>query len=82
MTIHQLVTRPAAISAEVVAVLEDYLQMAKRGEITAIAVAAVEPGGTVVHQASASDQQVLLLGAVTRLLHRMQINADEVTDVV
>lgn len=56
--------------------------MAKRGEITAIAVAAVEPGGTVVHQASASDQQVLLLGAVTRLLHRMQINADEVTDVV
>jgi hypothetical protein len=80
VTVHQLVTRPAAISTEVVTILEDYLQMAKQGEITAIAIAAVELSGAAVHQASSSDHQMQLLGAVTRLLHRMHINADEATD--
>ena len=82
MTVHQLVTRPAKISAEAVALLEQFLQMAKQGDITAVAVAAVERDGGAVHEASASDQQMLLLGSVTRLLHRMQINADKETNVV
>lgn len=79
MIVHQLVTRPQTISAEVVDLLERYLQLAKQGDIVMVAVAAVEPGGAAVHEASASDQHMLLLGAVTRLLHRMHINADEGT---
>jgi hypothetical protein len=77
--IHQLVTRGEKISEETLAILEDYLEMAKRGEIVAVAVCAVCPDGTATHQAGANDYQVTLLGAVSRLLHRMQISADSVT---
>jgi hypothetical protein len=77
MSVHKLITRPAAISAETVELLESFLQMAKKGEITAVALASVQPDGTGVHEATSSDQQLLLLGSVTRLLHRMHINADE-----
>ena len=77
--IHRLVTRRETISKETVAVLEDYLEMAKRGEIVAVAVCGVMPDGAVTHQASSTDHQITLLGGVSRLLHRMQMNADSVT---
>lgn len=80
MTIHQLVTRHEEISREVVSILEDYLEMAKQGEITSVAIAAVLSDGAVMHQASTTDQQPILLGAVTRLLHRMNLNADDETE--
>jgi hypothetical protein len=79
----KLVTRPEKISAEAVDMLEHYLQRAKNGEITAVAIVAIEPNGSATHQATSSDHWVALLGAVTRLLHRMQLHADERTrDVV
>jgi hypothetical protein len=77
--IHQLVTRREEISKEAVSILEDYLEMAKRGEIVALAVCAIAPDGAAMHQASSNDNQVTLLGAVGRLLHRMHIVADSVT---
>jgi hypothetical protein len=77
--IHQLVTRREEISKETVGILEDYLEMAKRGEIIAVAICAIAPDGAATHQASANDHQITLLGAVGRLLHRMNTNADSVT---
>lgn len=74
--IHKLVTRQNEISKEAVAILEDYLEMAKCGTINAVAICGVMNDGAVTHQASSTDQQLILLGGVTRLLHRMQLNAD------
>jgi hypothetical protein len=77
--LHTLVTRKDEISEEAIAILKDYLAMAERGEILAVAVCGAMPNGGVTHQASSTDQQMVLLGGVTRLLHRMNINADTVT---
>lgn len=74
--LHRLVTRREAISAETVQILDKFLQMAKRGEIVSAMIVGLGPDGTAHHEGSASDQQVTMLGAVSRLLHRMQINAD------
>lgn len=79
MQIHKLVTRQNEISKETIGILEDYLEMAKRGEIIAIAVCGVMSDGAVTHQSSSSDNQMTLLGGVGRLLHRMHINADDET---
>jgi hypothetical protein len=75
----RLVTRREEISKETVSILEDFLEMAKRGEIVAVAVCAITPDGAATHQASATDHQITLLGGVCRLLHRMHINADNAT---
>ncbi len=82
MTTIKLITRNEKISQEVIGILRDYLGRAERGELIAIAVCALEPDNTAVHQASSCDNQITLLGAVTRLLHRMQVNADNVTVVI
>jgi len=78
MTI-KLVTRAETISQETVEILKDYLACAERGELTAVAICALRVDNSAVHQASTTDNQVALLGAVTRLLHRMQLNADITT---
>jgi hypothetical protein len=75
----RLVTRSEKISEETVAILEDYLEMAKRGEISAVAVCGLCPDGCVTHQASETDQAMMLIGGVSRLLHRMHMNADKAT---
>jgi ribonuclease PH len=77
--IHRLVTRREEISKEAVEILEDYLEMAKRGEIIAVAICAVLSDGGATHQASSTDHQITLLGAVGRLLHRMHVSSDSVT---
>lgn len=74
--LHQLVTRRAAISAEVVGMLEDYLAQARRGEIVEVALVGIMPDGAIISTASRSEKQVVLIGGVARLMHRMQLNAD------
>ncbi len=78
----ELVTRQQKINQDVVNTLKHYLAMAERGDLICVAIAGVMPDGSGVHEASASDEQVTLLGAVTRLLHRMQINANIATEEV
>ena len=75
-----LVTRNQKLSQETVDILRDYLAMAERGDIVAVAICALEPNNSAIHQASSCDNQVLLVGAITRLLHRMHLNADSKTE--
>jgi len=77
----RLVTRAQQHNEDTVAILEDFLRMAKSGEIIAVAVVGLEPSGASQSQSSATDKIVTLIGAVSRLLHRMHINADEVVTV-
>ncbi len=74
--IHRLVTHQEEISKETVAILEDYLEMAKQGQLIAVAICGLSPDKSATHQASSTDHQITLLGGVARLLHRMHINAD------
>jgi hypothetical protein len=79
----KLVTHQDKTSAETVDILKSYLQKAKEGKIVEVAIAAVEPDGSVTHIASATEHSAIQIGAVVRLLHQMNLRADEVTkDVV
>src|SRR5258708_4150202 len=57
-----LITRPNFQNQETVDIPEDYLRMAKAGEITAIAVVGLTPAGEGIHQASSTDRQLMLIG--------------------
>jgi len=73
----QLITRPSSQNQETVDMLKDYLRMAEAGEIIGIAVVGLCPDGAVNHRASSTDRQMTMIGGVSRLLHRMHLNADE-----
>jgi hypothetical protein len=74
MTVVELKTRPNQVIASVVERLEEVLKDAKEGKITAVAVAAIETGGAVLTSWSETDDFAALLGAVSRLLYRLNVN--------
>lgn len=74
MTVIELKTRPAAINEDVIARLEGILAEARDGKIVAVAIAGVEFDGTIISSWSESDRFGSLLGAVARLLHRLNAN--------
>jgi len=64
----KLVTQQEEIHLDVVGLLEDYLELAKRGEITAIAITALKPGhNSACYGYSAMRRKLSLLGAVDLL---------------
>lgn len=66
-----LKTFAAQTNEATIEILRDYLGQAERGEIVAVAIAAVAPGGASRTQASASDNFQGLLGAMLILQYRM-----------
>jgi hypothetical protein len=79
----KLVTHRDELAVEVVEILERWLQKAKNGQLTSVAIVGLEPDGSACHERSGTAQHIALIGAVARLLHRMHEAADEVTkDVV
>lgn len=70
----ELKTRPAVISDTVIARLEEVLADARAGKIVSVAIAGVEADGTIVSAWSETDDFGRLLGAVSRLEHRINVN--------
>jgi hypothetical protein len=74
MSIVELKTRSAQVVASVVMRLEEVLQDAREGKISAVAIAAVETGGALITTWSETDDFGRLLGAVSRLEYRLNDN--------
>lgn len=70
----ELKTRPASINGDVIARLEGILADAREGKIVAVAIAGVERDGTIISSWAESDHFGALLGAISRLQHRININ--------
>lgn len=66
-----LTTRPQAINARAVELLRDYLGMAERGEIGAVAIAALCSDGASLTLASETDNYQALVGAIAILQYRV-----------
>jgi hypothetical protein len=81
--IRVLETRGKRASRDVVEVLERCLELARRGDFTAVAVAAVYVDGGGYKCWSEGDEANALVGAVALLEHRLaeQINAGGTEDV-
>lgn len=79
MSIIELKTRPLEVVESVVMRLEEILQDARAGKISAVAIAAVETGGATISVWSQTDNFGALLGAVSRLEYRLNAN-QPVTD--
>jgi hypothetical protein len=75
MTIPVLIkTRPVKLNEEAIRILHDYLDFAKDGRIAGIAIAAIEPNGSSLTEASETDSFQGLLGAIEILKFRMISN--------
>lgn len=68
----KLVTVQEEIQLDVVELLEDYLELAKSGQITCIAIAALKPGtNAACYGFSALRNRLAILGAVTLMQQMM-----------
>lgn len=67
----KLKTYAAQANESAVRVLEEWLEMAKRGEIIAVAIAGLTADRAAMTHISATDPFVALAGAVSILQHRM-----------
>lgn len=76
MKLVNLVTRPLEVQTSVVDRLEAALALAKSGELTAVAIAAVENGGGMLRWWSDSDAAGHLIGSVARLQHSLNLEMD------
>ena len=66
-----LKTFASVTNEQAIAILRDYLAMAERGEIVAVAIAAIEPNGSSRVQSSSSDHFQGMLGALAILQYQM-----------
>ena len=73
----KLVTERDRIKEDVVNQLEKTLEMARNGEIIAVAIAMVDKEGRGNYRWSEGDQSTTMVGAVTRLLHALNLTLDE-----
>jgi hypothetical protein len=71
------VIEPEGVSPDLIETIEQLLEKAKAGEISSVAVAFVYRDGTIGRDWSTPPSFAALLGAVTRLAHRMNIVKDE-----
>ncbi len=69
--IRELKTRKQEHNEQTVAMLTEWLEMAKTGELQTVAAAGILAGGESITGATASDAFQPLLGAVTILQFRM-----------
>ena len=73
----KLVTERDRIKEDAVNQLEKTLEMARNGEIIAVAIAMVDKEGRGNYRWSEGDQSTTMVGAVTRLLHALNLTLDE-----
>lgn len=66
-----LVTKPQKTNAEVIEVLENWLDRAKRGEIVEIALSGIADTGEIHSFNSSSNDAAALLGAVVYTQYRL-----------
>lgn len=78
----ELKARPARVIASVVKRLEEILAEAKEGKIQSVAIACIHDTGEAGASWSETDNFSALLGAITRLQHRINVNQDKVTYTV
>lgn len=69
------------VNADCVQTIEDLLVMAKDGRLQDIAACGVTSDGATITSISASENAVLRLAAITRLLHRQQVSIDAASTV-
>ena len=67
----ELVTFQATVNQDIVAMLEQYLDEAKRGEISMLALAGIRPDHSCVTQSSGGERVQSLLGAIVILQNRI-----------
>lgn len=72
----EIKTRPAEVHESVVERIEEVLARAQKGEIVAIAIAGVNLDGAISCAWSETDDFGKLVGSVSRLLHRLNVNQD------
>jgi hypothetical protein len=72
-----LTTRPQDIAEDVLAILEEALERAKKGEVKAVAIAEVCHDGSTVHSWSKGDGLSALQGAIFRMLYRLNVVTDD-----
>lgn len=73
----KLVPERERIRQDVIDSLEKTLEMARNGEITAVAIAMVDKEGRGNYRWSEGDQATTMVGAVQRMQHRLNLAVDE-----
>lgn len=73
--LHAIDPEPAA--QDVIATLERALAQARAGELSSVAVAAVYRDGAVGAEWSTLPSRAAMLGSVSRLAHKLNVEADE-----
>ena len=73
----KLVPERERIRQNVIDTLEKTLEMARNGEIIAVAVAMVDKEFRGNYRWSEGDQATTMVGAVTRMLHMLNLTIDE-----
>lgn len=58
-------------NAQAVAILEEYLEMAKKGEIEAVAIVGLRPEGSCSFVWSSTERFTLMAGGIAVLQHRL-----------
>lgn len=69
MTVTPLKTVTKACNEDAIKILEEALELAKGGEITTVAIAAVTHKGAIMRSWSCGDPVAPLLGAIAVLAH-------------
>lgn len=73
----KLVTERDRIKEDVVKQLEVALEMARNGEIVAVAIAMVDKEGRGNYRWSEGDMATTMVGAVQRMQHMLNLTVDE-----
>lgn len=73
----KLVTERDRIKEDVVKQLEKALEMARSGEVVAVAIAMVDKEGRGNYRWSDGDMSTTMVGAVQRLQHMLNITLDQ-----
>lgn len=65
----KLVTRPEEVRLDVVGLLEEYLELARAGQIVSIGIVAIKPTENVCYGFSSVRNKVTMLGATDMLMN-------------
>lgn len=71
------VIEPEGVSPDLITTLESVLERAREGDLSSVAIAYVYRDGTIGRTWSTPPCFGALLGAVSRLAHRMNVTKDE-----
>ena len=77
-TIRRVEFRPT-VNGDAVEKLEHWLEMARAGEIVSVCLCGSAPDGSVVTTFSSTENRMLEVAALSRLLHKMHRQMDEDT---